>query len=67
MSDLLINNLFKSQAVLVEREEEYLPVVTEKKEYSWENAHKEYTNKRNRGPLRPFYERFEEEQKAKEK
>lgn len=31
ISDLLINNLFKSQAIMVEREEEYLPVITEKK------------------------------------
>lgn len=39
ISDLLINNLFKSKAIMVEREEEYLPVITQKKEYSWKDAY----------------------------
>ena len=40
LSDLLLNNLFKSKGIMVERQEEYLPVVTEKDEYSWKNAYK---------------------------
>jgi hypothetical protein len=49
----------------VNREEECLQVLTERKEYSWENAYQEYISRKNRPPLRPFYERFEEEQANK--
>ena len=45
LSDLFINHLFRSQAVMVEREEEYLPVVTQNKEYSWNDAYQEYQDK----------------------
>jgi hypothetical protein len=58
ISDLLINNLFKSKAIMVEREEEYLPVITEKKEkeYSWKHAYEEYKQKKAKLNKRPFYE-----------
>lgn len=67
VSDLFVNNLFKCRAVLVEREEEYWPVVSEKKEYCWEKAYEDYNKKKARGPLKPFYERYEEELKAKQR
>jgi hypothetical protein len=35
-----MNHLFKSKAIMVDREEEYLPVITQKKEYSWKAGHK---------------------------
>ena len=38
--DLFMNHLFKSKAIMVDREEEYLPVITQKKEYSWKAGNK---------------------------
>lgn len=66
-SDLFINNLFKSQAVFVSREEEYLQVLTEKKEFSWEKAYQEYINIKSKPLVKPFYERFQEEQAQQER
>jgi hypothetical protein len=54
ISDLLINSLFKSQAVMVEREEEYLPVITEKQEHSWETAYREYAAKKDKIASQPL-------------
>lgn len=33
---------------MVEREEEYLPVITEKQEHSWESAYREYLAKKDK-------------------
>ena len=53
----MINNLFKSKGIMVDREEEYLPVVTEKSEYNWKNAYKEYQDKVKKYSS-PFYDRL---------
>jgi len=57
---LFVNHLFKSKAVMVDREEEYLPVITQKKEYNWKNGYKEYIKKMESGWSKPFYQKFQQ-------
>lgn len=52
---------------MVERQEEYLPVITPNKEYSWEYAYKEYKQKLAKGLNVPFYERFQPKEGEGEK
>jgi hypothetical protein len=44
---------------MVDRDEEYLPVITENKEYNWRDAYKEYQRKLSKNVLLPFYERVQ--------
>lgn len=44
---------------MVDRDEEYLPVITENKEFSWRDAYKEYRRKLDKNLLVPFYERIQ--------
>lgn len=63
----MINSLFKSQAIMVEREEEYLPVITEKQEHSWESAYREYLAKKDKRSSHDdvFHSEIAEEAKIK--
>jgi hypothetical protein len=58
LSDLFINNLFKSKGIMVDREEEYLPVLTERDEYSWRTAYKDLLHKTEKLKV-PFYDRIQ--------
>lgn len=44
---------------MVDRDEEYLPVITENKEFSWRDAYKEFKRKLDKNLLVPFYERIQ--------
>jgi UDP-N-acetylglucosamine pyrophosphorylase len=59
LSDLFINSLFRSQAIMVEREEEYFPVIPSESKYSWKLAYEEYKSKSKHFTV-PFYERSRE-------
>ena len=53
-----MNNLFRSKGIMVDRDEEYLPVITQKHEFNWRDAYKEYKRRLDKNLLVSLQERL---------